>query len=746
MRKLILGATVALLLAGCGNDSTDINDFYVFIPDSSDLVVQINDADLFQNAAANNPLISNLTTSEIAENIKTISLNRENNSGLICFNTKSDSPSVVISDSTMVNLKKNTLKGEPFRKLLAGGSSTATFSMVLSPDLANQFTAGLFDTPTKIFNEFVLIDVYVNGKDLHWEMVGNRLNSEGVETIKGDKKATLLSSLVPESAIGFQNFLVLENSGQQSSIHVPENNEASKVFYDFMKGLEQWGIVDNGGSKLGLFKSINPAQTLSQIQSPEGASGQFRNVSVFELGDLAKDTFFATLCPGNSWKYYCVFDDVIAVGNSPEDLESVISAFQSEKSLSNIIKNNNNIDLLGSTWEAFSFKKNKVFVEFFNDIKLNLTANKSSALIAQLTSDASFYFLNGVIYESTAQKASSGLSERLSLKFEEELAKEPQLIYNHKSKGYDLAVQDNRNRLKFVSPKGALLWQKSLDGIILGQIEQVDLFKNGRQQMAFATSKTVYVLDINGKDVAPFPLKLKDPITQPLSVFDYDQTRDYRMSVVQGTDLFLIDGKAKRVEGFKYNSIKENINSQPTHFRISGKDYIVFRSGEEGLKIINRLGEDRVRVSAKIPFADRALTLYNDLFSSFTKQGELVQIDAKGNVVKLPLEVDSNRGFAADGKSLVTIKENVLKINQTKIELPFGNYGTPKIWRGLDNMYVSIIDQQSNQIFVFDRVGQKISGFPVFGSSEIDLQILGKNKFLLTTLGDRHSMILYEYR
>ena len=70
MRKLILGATVALLLAGCGNDSTDINDFYVFIPDSSDLVVQINDADLFQNAAANNPLISNLTTSEIAENIK----------------------------------------------------------------------------------------------------------------------------------------------------------------------------------------------------------------------------------------------------------------------------------------------------------------------------------------------------------------------------------------------------------------------------------------------------------------------------------------------------------------------------------------------------------------------------------------------------------------------------------------------------------------------------------------------------
>ncbi len=646
----------------------------------------------------------------------------------------------------MVSLKKNAHNGEPFRKLFTGSNSSATFSLVLSPDLANRFTTALFEAQTKIFTDFVLIDFYVNGKDLHWEMVGNRVKSDHLENEKGAKTASFLTTFVPESAVGFQNFIVLENSGRQSSIHDSESKESPQVFQDFLKGLEQWGIVDNGRSQMGLFKSIQSSQTLTQIKSIENTSLQFRNVPVFELNNLANETIFTPFSPRNSWKYFCVFDDIFAVGNSPEDLESIISVVQNEKSLSNIILKDDNIELLGSTSEAFSFKKYEAFSKFFDELNLSLTGKNSAALIAQMTSDASFYFLNGIIYESTKNNVSLGLSERLSLKFDEDLVSEPQLIYNHKSNDYDLAVQDSKNRLKFVSPKGALLWQKSLDGIILGHIEQIDMFKNGRQQMVFATSKSVYVLDINGNDVAPFPLKLKDPITQPLSVFDYDQTRDYRLSIVQGSDLFLIDVNAKRVVGFNYNSNSETISSQPRHFRISGKDYIVFRSGEERLKIINRQGEDRIRVNAKIPFAERSITLYNNLFSGITKQGDLAQIDLKGNVVKFPLEVDSNLGFVADGTSLVTLKENVLKINQTKIELPYGDYSIPKIWRGFDKTYVSIFDHQSNQIFVFDISGAQISGFPVFGSSEIDLKVLTKNRLQVSTLGDRNSMILYEYR
>ena len=67
-----------------------------------------------------------------------------------------------------------------------------------------------------------------------------------------------------------------------------------------------------------------------------------------------------------------------------------------------------------------------------------------------------------------------------------------------------------------------MLWKKQLDGAILGKIEQIDMYKNGRLQLAFATPNRVYVLDRNGKEVAPFPLKFNDKVTQPLSVFNYD--------------------------------------------------------------------------------------------------------------------------------------------------------------------------------------------------------------------------------
>ncbi len=91
----------------------------------------------------------------------------------------------------------------------------------------------------------------------------------------------------------------------------------------------------------------------------------------------------------------------------------------------------------------------------------------------------------------------------------------------------------------------------------------------------------VYILDRNGKDVGPFPIKFNDEITQPLSVFDYDNKKNYRFFVVQGKETLMIDTKGKTVKGFKFNKANGNIVSQPKHFRIGTKDYIVFASGKK---------------------------------------------------------------------------------------------------------------------------------------------------------------------
>ncbi len=73
-----------------------------------------------------------------------------------------------------------------------------------------------------------------------------------------------------------------------------------------------------------------------------------------------------------------------------------------------------------------------------------------------------------------------------------------------------IVIQDNQNVLYLFSNKGKLLWRKKLGGKILGDIKQVDLYKNKRLQMAFRTKDRFLILDRNGEIVKPFNIKLEE--------------------------------------------------------------------------------------------------------------------------------------------------------------------------------------------------------------------------------------------
>ena len=102
-------------------------------------------------------------------------------------------------------------------------------------------------------------------------------------------------------------------------------------------------------------------------------------------------------------------------------------------------------------------------------------------------------------------------------------------------------------KIYLFSNQGKLYWKKIIDGNIIGKVEQVDLFKNGRLQIAFRTSNRLYILDRNGKNVKPFPIKIPNSKNlTPLSVFDYDKNRNYRFLVTQDNNIFMYDKNAKK--------------------------------------------------------------------------------------------------------------------------------------------------------------------------------------------------------
>ena len=303
-----------------------------------------------------------------------------------------------------------------------------------------------------------------------------------------------------------------------------------------------------------------------------------------------------------------------------------------------------------------------------------------------------------------------------------------QFVKNHKTQQKDIVVQDIENQLYLISNQGVVRWKKKLSGPIVGRINQVDLYKNGRFQMVFSTENRVYVLDRLGKDVGPFPLKFKDKITQAVSVFDYDKNKNYRFLVTQGKSLLMYDGKGKRVKGFSYTPDSEILNA-PQHIRYNGKDYIVFATDND-LKILNRRGKIRIDVKESINFSDQNIYFYNNKFSTIDTEGELVQVDIKGRVSKQTLGFDAQTNMTCSSRTLVAQWANQLQIKSNKTILDFGNYLPPQLFYLNDKIYIALTDQQAQKVTLLDSKATVLSGFPIYGISKIDLSYDDKDSAL----------------
>ena len=88
---------------------------------------------------------------------------------------------------------------------------------------------------------------------------------------------------------------------------------------------------------------------------------------------------------------------------------------------------------------------------------------------------------------------------------------------------------------------------------------------------------------------------------------------------------------------------------------------------------------------------------------------------------------------------------NLMRINGVLIELPFGIYTAPTISIVNRKTYISITETQENKVYVYNKSGNLLSGFPVYGTSIIDLGDLtknGKTNFLVK--GAAKNIIVYE--
>lgn len=798
--------TFLLITFSCTNHKTTRTEPIDFIPENTSIVLKTSNIESLKSDIQNNDLIKNLSKTNTYHNIESkleaLSLLHPKNDLLICFSKKdslqfsvitkyhstlfkTDSlpnyieetltyNNKVITKSTLNNnifystvidsmfvassSKKmidaafiNTNKNSELKKIYSTTNKNKSLSVVITPK--NELLKSFFIEDSillKNFSNYFAVDIDMSQDEILINGITKATDSsKSLINIFKDNipKENQIQNIAPSNSDGFLSFTFNDFEILKTNL-VKFNKKDSINASDLFDNVSEIGVIYEDKKRAIVLNSIDVIATKDALLSELNTVDTYRQIKIYDFSK--PDTFLNTFYPlitFNKASKYCVLDNFFVFANDLEMLQNIIASYQNKTTLSSTshfktIKTSLS-DESSLLMVANPSILNRIFEKNLGESS-NFKLNKYKSSGLQFIYDNNFAHVNGIIKKAKSRGFQNSISEVFNIKLDADLLNQPQFVTNHITKQKEIVVQDVNNKLYLISNKGKILWKKQLQGEVLGHIEQIDIYKNGKLQLAFATPHRVYVIDRNGNDVSPFPKKFNDKITQPLSVFDYDKKKNYRLLVTQNKSVFMYNVSAKIVNGFTFKSANSTIISRPKHFRMRGKDYLVFKTANK-LYILDRTGKTRVIPKRSNNYSNQQVYLYNNKFTTTTQNGRLINVDTKGNTATQNLNLSNNHNIETTSKTLVTLSDNKLNIKSRTIELDFGNYTAPQIFYLNDKIYVSVTDLQSQKIYLFDSQAKSIANFPVYGNSQIELDNIDRDKSLeFVTKGDSNSIILYQ--
>ena len=443
--------------------------------------------------------------------------------------------------------------------------------------------------------------------------------------------------------------------------------------------------------------------------------------------------------------YALILDDYLVITKSVSQMKKIINSNRINDNLSSNPKYTDFKNLKSKKHSFFwvrnnssgkinQDKNNEIDSEIYPFIGFSLVINQNIALL-----DFDYSKINNT-------NEGKDIYTEFFLTFENEIISEPIWIKNHTNNEYDFTFQDSENYLYYYSNSGEEYWKKKIPKKIIGDIKQIDAYKNGRVQISFRTEDYFYVLDRNGNEVKDLSFKIDSGvINNPLSIFDYEKNRNYRFLITNDNTISMFDSKGKKVNGFKPELFESSIIRSPVHIRIDGKDFIIVQLESGDLKILDRRGNDRIKVDQKIQFSKNSIFSYLKTFTTTDSEGNLIQIDMNGKLSKKNLNISIDNLIDIKNDNLVYISDNNLSIKGINIKLPFGRFSKPKIFYESEKMFIGITDFSEKNIYLYKDNGELITGFPLKGNSIIDIKDSDKDgKIEILSKLDDYSIVSYE--
>ena len=602
-----------------------------------------------------------------------------------------------------------------------------------------------------------------NNNTINYTDVFNNQKAESINIV----------NIIPENtclllSIGFDNAKKLLD--QKNKILQQQNNfwswdkhrkliqDSSNVNYnEFINELQgEAGVFNTSATQsvqqqYAFFKSSNSITASSLMQGLITDRKTYAQYSINTIRDVNITAQLFGDIFSSATPYFITIEDYFIFGSTIASLEYIIDNFTSNNTLSNNQHFNNYSSYLSSKSNLFcyinpgktvEYLKEKLQTNYRKELNFSLDSlEKFTAFSVQMTSKKDLLLNNiNLFYDTDFKEA---IKEEWFMQLDTNISMNPQFIYNHFTKENMIVVQNNNHKVFAINAKGEELWNIQLNSKILGDISSIDAYKNSKYQCLFNTESQLYLIDRNGENVDNFPILLPSNTKVGHSLFDYNNTRKYRILIVgDDNNIYNLDKKGKKIKGWKYEKNNKRINKKLQNFRVGNKDYILAERNNSNTQLLAINGSERVRFEQGIQFNENPIRLdKNGTLYAITSEGKLWRGTLDGNSSQLTLSnLAANSLFTIDEtgkeKQFIYTNNNMVFILNTNFE----TIHSFELNNNITNLEINnrgLIFTNENELYLCNTDGVE-EGFPItsdgyFNISDIDNN--GKTNLINTKNG-----------
>lgn len=471
------------------------------------------------------------------------------------------------------------------------------------------------------------------------------------------------------------------------------------------------------------FNAISDRLSVDTVFYERYSGYEIRELPVFRFPEKILSPFVS----GFDHSYYTVAGQTILIAENLEELKFFLEDIDREDTWGKSVSQNqflestlleSNVSLYVNTpriWNILRSSLNEKWGRFVQENRglfssIGMGAIQFSHLNQSFYTNVSWMYRQPQMAESERREQ----TQNIVTKFQVGLQGESFVVKSHVDKTNELFLQDSSYNIHLVSSKGSVLWSKPMNSAIIGDVFQVDYFKNGKLQYLFTTDGALHIIDRLGNYVQPFPIKLAIKDIQFLDLIDYDHSKNYRFLIADKSGkLWMYDKEGNNLDGWNPRNVEGMLHCAPRHHRVRGKDYLTAIRNDGKVYVTNRRGESikgfPMNLDAR-PSGDYFLEIGSSL-----SQTNFVIVSRDGFRIK----------FNLDGK--IQSRETLLK---SSVDARFS------LVKEMNGKSYCIVRQEPRNLTVSDQSGKQIIVNEYIGMNTINVQYYdfgaGKIFYLIT--------------